>query len=307
MADGTCGDVRLHHQYVVVDGLLMHVVDTGPTEAPSILFLHGWPENWKAFGPVLRELNSVAHVFAVDLPGIGDSITAPLSHDKHTLAATVCRLLEVLKVDDVTLVGQDIGGQIVFAALHQGCPRISRAVIASVVIPGLEPWEDILANPYIWHFAFHAIPHLPEHLVSNDIAVYFDYFYNQLAADPGRISVDLRRSFVAAYAGPTALHTGFEWYRAFTRDARDNQLLKSQSVFTPVLYLRGRDDRGEQLDRYVEGLRSGGLRDVSGEEIPGSGHFIAIEQPEEFTRVILEFMNAPTAFAGTSLNGSVAN
>jgi pimeloyl-ACP methyl ester carboxylesterase len=298
-------DASLRHRYVIVDGLLIHVVEAGSKTAPAILFLHGWPESWKAFKSVLHELSACAHVIAIDLPGIGDSITAPRSYDKRSLAEHICHLLEVLKLDDVTLVGQDIGGQIVYAALHQASPRISRAVIASVAIPGLDPWEEVLANPYIWHFAFHSVPQLPEHLVSGGIAEYFDYFYNELAADPQRIDDDLRQSFVAAYAGPKALHTGFEWYRAFTRDARDNQRLTCNAVSTPVLYLRGSEDQGQKLDCYLNGLRSGGLLEVSGKEIPESGHFIAIEQPVAFARAIHEFVNARPAYAGTTQNGWV--
>lgn len=293
-----CDEVPLRHRHVIVDGLLIHVVEAGPRDAPAILLLHGWPENWKAFKSVLHELGSAAHVVAIDLPGIGDSITAPCSYDKRTLAHSICRLIDVLKLEDVTLVGQDIGGQIVFAALHQVCPRIRRAVIASVAIPGLEPWDEILANPAIWHFAFHAVPYLPEHLVSAGIAEYFDYFYDELAANPQRIERSLRQAFVAAYSGPKALHAGFEWYRAFERDVRDNQGFASNPVSTPVLYLRGRKDQGLPLDRYLTGLKSGGLQNVTGKLIPDSGHFIAIEQPVAFASAILEFVNAVSAPAG---------
>jgi hypothetical protein len=64
-----------------------------------------------------------------------------------------------------------------------------------------------------------------------------------------------------AYARPVALRTGFEWYRAFPQDEKDNQGDKGDLVQTAVLYLRGEHEAGD-LERYLNGLRSGGLRNV---------------------------------------------
>jgi pimeloyl-ACP methyl ester carboxylesterase len=171
----------------------------------------------------------------------------------------------------VTLVGHDVGGMIVYAYLHAYPKTLQRAVIMNVVIPGLDPWSDVIRNPHIWHFAFHAIPALPETLVAGRQAAYFDYFYDQLA---GPVGVDkaARDTFVQAYARPEALRTGFEWYRTFPQDEKDNQGDKDDLVQTAVLYLRGEHEAGD-LERYLNGLRSGGLRNVQGRVIAGSGHY----------------------------------
>ena len=61
----------LHHQQIKVDGLSIHVVEGGKSDKPSILFLHGWPENWVLYEPLLTALRDEAHVVAIDLPGVG--------------------------------------------------------------------------------------------------------------------------------------------------------------------------------------------------------------------------------------------
>lgn len=53
----------------------------------------------------------------------------------------------------------------------------------NTVIPGVAPWSRLVAEPRIWHFAFHSIPQLPELLVSGRERAYFDYFYDLLAGD----------------------------------------------------------------------------------------------------------------------------
>jgi hypothetical protein len=43
-----------------------------------------------------------------------------------------------------------------------------------------------------------------------------------LSVDPSRITPPSRAAHTAAYASDASLTAGFEWYRAFAQDARDN-------------------------------------------------------------------------------------
>ena len=90
---------------------------------------------------------------------------------------------------------------------------------------------------------------------------------------------------------PQALKAGFDWYRAFPQDEKDNIAVERQPVDTPVLYLRGDKDPGLGVDRYVEGLRQGGLRDVEGGTIANSGHFAPDEQPQDVARALERFLS----------------
>src|SRR5919198_826002 len=96
------------------------------------------------------------------------------------------------------------------------------AVIMDVVVPGLDPWRKVLHNPNLWHFALHAVPELPERLVQGKQPTYFDFFYDALTVHGSAISPRARSAYAAAYASDDALAAGFNWYRAFPRDAEDN-------------------------------------------------------------------------------------
>jgi pimeloyl-ACP methyl ester carboxylesterase len=280
----------LHHQQVEVRGLSIHVVQGGAVGKPALLFLHGWPEDWTAFEWLMFRLGREAHVVALDLPGIGASETPAPANDKRTLAGYVRGVVERLGLTDVTLVGHDVGGQVVYACLRDPPGGLARAVIMNVAIPGVDPWDEVKGNPAIWHFAFHAVPGLPEQLVAGRQAVYFDYFYDRLSARPGGVSARARETYVRAYSRPEALRTGFEWYRAFPQDEKDNRRAHADPVQIPVLYLRGENDPGLDLDRYVDGLRRAGLHDVRGRVVSNSGHFAMDEQPAEVLAALREFM-----------------
>jgi pimeloyl-ACP methyl ester carboxylesterase len=280
----------LQHRQVEVEGVPIHVVEGGTTHKPAVLFLHGWPESWATFEQIMNPLSTEAHVVAIDMPGVGASEVPPRANDKRTLAKYVHGVITKLALQNVTLVGHDAGGMIVYAYLHAYPETLQRAAIMNVVIPGIDPWSEVVANPHIWHFAFHSIPKLPETLVAGRQAAYFDYFYDQLSG-PAGVGQAAREIAVQAYARPEALRTGFEWYRAFPQDEKDNLAVKGNFVQTPVLYLRGEREQGD-LDRYLRGLRSGGLLNVQGGIIPNSGHFMSEEQPDALLNALRAFLSS---------------
>ncbi len=283
-------EALLRHRQVQSEGVPVHVVEGGAPGAPAVLFLHGWPESWAAFERIMDLLRDRAHVVAIDLPGIGGSATPPPSGDKRTLARHVRGVIAALGLEQVSLVGHDVGGQIVYAFLHAFPGALRRAGIMNVAVPGVAPWLDIKRNPAIWHFGFHAIPGLPETLVQGRQADYFGYFYDRLSATPGGVPPEARARYAEAYARPDALRAGFDWYRGFPEDERNNIAVERQTVDTPVLYLRGSKDPGLGLDRYLEGLRHGGLRDVRGAEIADCGHFAPDEQPQAVAETLGRFL-----------------
>lgn len=98
-----------------------------------------------------------------------------------------------------------------------------------------------------------------------------------------------RKTYVQAYSQPTSLKTGFDWYRAFVQDEKDNLGFKDNLVQTPVLYLRGEYEAGN-LERYLNGFRAGGLCNVQEEVIPNGGRFAPDEQPEQVLEIIRRFI-----------------
>jgi pimeloyl-ACP methyl ester carboxylesterase len=284
--------MKLQHRQVQAGALDVHVVEGGSTDDPSLLFLHGWPQDASAFERVMLALSDEVHVVAIDLPGVGRSSTGAPAGDKLTLARCVRSIVRALSLQEVTLCGHDAGGQIVYAYLHAFPDDLRAGVIVNVAIPGVQPWPEIERDPRIWHFNFHAVPELPEAMVAGRERRYFDYFFERLSARPDGVPEEARERYARAYARPAALHAGFEWYRAFAQDKQDNTAVRGQRVATPVLYLRGDAGPGATLDQYVAGLRDGGLARVRGQRIAGSGHFLADEQPEALADALRTFLRS---------------
>lgn len=163
----------------------------------------------------------------------------------------------------------------------------------AIDLPGVGASTGTGIGGTVWHFALHTADALPEALVRGRERVYFDYFYDLLAADPATIRDETREAFAHAYATDDALTAGFGWYRAFAGDAEDNQKPAPVRPMIPLLYLRGSAERGGDIGEYTQGLRDTGLPKVLSAVIPGAGHFPQHEAPEETWLNIARFTELP--------------
>ena len=142
------------HQSIAVSGAALHVARTG--DGPPLLLLHGWPEFWWTWEPVMLRLADRFALIAPDLRGFGDSDkpAGPFGAADH--ANDMLALLDALGLAEVGVVGHDVGGA-VMQAMARGAPeRIAGLFFFDFVYPGIgarmgEP--DRLKM--IWYQSFH--------------------------------------------------------------------------------------------------------------------------------------------------------
>lgn len=272
------------HRTIAVEHHTVEVVEAGTQNAQTIVLLHGWPQDWATWREVIMRAKETAHVVAVNLPGIGES--TPTNGEKADIARVIHQALQEIMHGKFVLVGHDIGAMVAFAYARQFPHDLAAAVLMDAAIPGIAPWEKVLANPYIWHFAFHAIPELPETLVAGKQRAYFNFFFDALTKDKGAIDDAARNHYASVYKGD-ALQAGFDWYRAFATDAKSNAQDKHE-LDLPFLYIRGEAEGGE-MKEYLDGFREAGLTKVTGVHIPNSAHFTPEENPESVWQAIADF------------------
>jgi pimeloyl-ACP methyl ester carboxylesterase len=282
--------VDFNHIYVTVNDKPVHVAEAGSKGNPAIFFIHGWPTSWIEFKGVMEILSDQYHVIAVDIPGIGNSMIPLESYSKSNIAEYMMAVINKMDLTDITLVGCDVGGQVVYAFLKKYPGVLTHAVIMNVAIPGVEPWDYLKSNPYVWHFRFHMIPNLPEKLVSGNELSYFSYFYNILVGKEQKMSEDYQKSFAEAYSRPEALKVGFDFYRNFELDERENIQSRGINVPTPVLYLRGEDEHID-IAKYIKGFEDNNITNITPQIIENCGHFSAAEQPQKVAFAIREFIS----------------
>lgn len=283
-------DDRFTHEFAQVDDMRMHYVTGG--EGPPLVLLHGWPQSWSAWRGIMPELAKRHTVYAVDLPGLGDSQGSPTSYDKATLARYLHTLLDDrLGLGPVDIAAHDLGAGVGFQYAAQFPDDVERYAHLDYPLPG----PALSARTYrtfSWHLAFHDQEKLPELLVEDDVRRYLSEFSKQVAyggvayGGPGAASPYSReqiREFARTYRRPQVLTGGFELYRTLDQDEIDNKA--AAPVRVPTLLMSAEGGLAS-MRATTKPLLTNVRRAV---EVPRSGHWLAEENPRFVTARLLDF------------------
>src|SRR5580700_3066862 len=74
-----------------VNGITLHYVRGG--KGPTVILIHGFPENWFEYRSIMPRLAKQFTVIAVDLRGIGGSTATSGGYDAATMAEDVYQLI----------------------------------------------------------------------------------------------------------------------------------------------------------------------------------------------------------------------
>jgi len=98
------------YRTVQVDGLSIFYREAGPTDAPTILLLHGLPSSSRMFEPLFARLSDRYHLVAPDYPGFGHSDWPDPKKFAYTfdhIAEVITHFTEAVGVFHYTLYMQD--------------------------------------------------------------------------------------------------------------------------------------------------------------------------------------------------------
>lgn len=266
-----------------VNGTTLHYVRGGT--GPAVILLHGFPQAWYEFHQVMPRLATTFMVIAADLRGIGGSKATPGGYEAANLAEDIHQLAQQLKLERVYLVGHDLGGIVAYAFARLYPEETRGVMILDVPLPGLEPWEEVKADPLLWHINFHQTPDLPEQLIAGRQEVYFRHFWSLGTVNGDGISDDDAAHYASAYAAPEQLRAGFEMYRALPANEQFNAAQRS-AIEVPLVLAGGDQGFGPLLPDIAEALQTHGCTNVTVELIENSGHYVADEQPEAVAALI---------------------
>ena len=266
-----------------VNGTTLHYVRGGA--GPAVILLHGFPQDWYEFHEVMPRLAETFSVIAVDLRGIGGSKATPDGYDAANMAKDVRQLAQQLKLERAYLVGHDMGGMVAYAFARLYPEETRGVMVLDVPLPGIEPWEEVTADPLLWHINFHQTPDLPEKLIAGRQAVYFRHFFGLGTVDGDAVSDDDAAHFASAYAAPEQLRAAFEMYRALPANETFNAAQRS-AIDMPLVLAGGDQGFGPLMPGIAQALQRHGWTDVAVELIADSGHYVADEQPEALAALI---------------------
>ena len=283
---------RFEHRRVLTNGIELHVAQTGPSDGPLALLLHGFPETWLAWQSQIANLVDMG--FRVWLPDQRGYNTSDKPHGvsayrMESLCADIAGLIAASGRARVTLMGHDWGGLVAWTLAATQPHAIERVVIVNA--PHISAMHEALRSNLSqiarsWYAAFFQVPRLPAYLLRLG-----DYRALRLTlkatSRPGTFD-RLMPDYVDAWRQPGALTAMLNWYRALTREQFTST---AEKVRVPLLLLWGAKDFAltravaEDSMRYCENGRLS--------YIESAGHWVLHEAPDQVNERIAEFLLEP--------------
>jgi epoxide hydrolase 4 len=284
--------VTIVHETVQANGVRLHVARAG--QGPLMLFLHGFPEYWEMWKPMLEYFGARGWcAVAPDMRGYNLS-EKPADIDAYRarqLGADVLTLAAHYTKDRFVLVAHDWGGAIAWGVAIAQPARLSELVMLNSPHPYVF-WRELCNNPAqqkaSQYMLLFRLPKAERVLQENG--------YARLLSSFSDLGEEARNALLEAWSQPGALTGGLNYYRAsplYPPTAEDPGPKKLQwkpedfMVRVPTLVLWGERDTA-LLPGCLEGLEQvvPGVKIV---RVPEASHWIARERTDLVCREIEAF------------------
>jgi len=281
-----------HSRFFVSQGLRLHYADWGNAGAPPLLLVHGGRDHGRSWDVIARALAPHFHVLAPDLRGHGDSEwTKGGSYALTEYVYDLSRLVRHIGAQQVAIVGHSMGGMI--GLIYAG--TFPDEVSALVVLDGVTVMPNEKSAP-----------------AHERIAKYVSQLEKLEAREPRRYATIAEaaaqmRAYNKRLSPELALHLAtfgvrrdddgtYSWkFDPYQRARAPHRLSPKDHVslwtriICPVLLLHAQESflkssETAGLAKYFQNARS--------ETIPGAGHWLQHDKPEEVLRAMRTFLGA---------------
>jgi len=282
------------HRDVHARGLRFHVAEAGPSDAPAVVLLHGWPQHWFMWRDVIPGLATDRRVIAPDLRGLGWSDAPKSGYLKQQLADDVLAVLSELGVERFDLIGHDWGAFTGFLICATAPERVGHYLGCSIPQPWPPQERPSLRRLFnLWYQVALGTPGLGAGLMRNGR---FTAQVLKVARSHGRYSDDELAAFVDVLREPEHANATSQYYRTFLlHELRPfvSGAFKQQRIATPIHLLWGR------RDQILQGARDHGDHEPYApnmriEWVDDTGHFLPEERPELVVQRARELFSTDT-------------
>ncbi|HCP00093.1 MAG TPA: alpha/beta hydrolase, partial [Rhodospirillaceae bacterium] len=274
------GGLTVTHRFVDAPGeserIRWHFVETG--EGPFLLLMHGIPQSWCMWRPILPVLAKHFRCIAIDLKGYGQSDKGRGDYRHESVADQVVSLLDTLGIDRFNLFSHDRGTvQADFIAASQ-TSRVIRYVRGSQHLihfhPDLAP-QDLMFSD------------LETRGILQDPLKMFEWGFCRLCKYPIPKPAVVRAIQEFSRPGTGLAVERYFQSSTFRKDWIDRRTRLIPAWTAPMLILQGSDEPPMPVENYV-GLDEY-LPDAQVELVDG-GHFYVEENPADTLARTLPFL-----------------
>jgi 3-oxoadipate enol-lactonase len=246
-------------------------------DGPPVVLLHAGVTDSRLWEPQLRTFPQSHRVLRVDLPGFGRS---PIESNPVSFRGAVRETLDAEGVERAALVGVSLGGNTALELALEWPERVSALVLVGAGLPDHE-WSE-----YVRSF-FEAED---KALERGDLDGAVEANVRTWVVGPNRkvdeIAPNIRELVSEMQRAAFLQQKDFPDLRAVRLDPPESERLGEIQV--PTLVLTGDEDVAD-IHQIAERLAAE-IPGASRATIPAAAHLPNLERPDEFDRIVLEFL-----------------
>jgi pimeloyl-ACP methyl ester carboxylesterase len=277
-------EAAVSDRYIDVEGLRTRYWLAG-SSGPPVVLIHGLGASAEIWSANIGALASRHRVYVPDLPGFGHTeMPSRMDFSPAAYSRFIQDFMTAQGIGRASIVGHSLGGGVALRVILDDPGRVEGIVLVSCAGLGRE-----ISLP----LRIASLPFFERVFFKPPLQV-FTLFLHRLVYDPKRITPGFARLYYEMFFQPGSVRafTGILRAIATLRGARPGVLEPILdglgSIASPALILWGRHDRILPVSQAVEAAG----------KIPGArlhifercGHMPNVEYPEEFNRIVLEFL-----------------
>jgi haloalkane dehalogenase len=279
------------------NGFQMHYVDLGPRQANPIILLHGEPTWGYLYRKFIPELSKSYRVVVPDMMGFGKSETPQdKEYTLKTHVENLSKLIDNLKLSNITFVGQDWGGPMTAAYSIRNPNKVKSFVLINTLFgyskeerpKNLSPWFQWINKHYQDKTLDGILGELGSTLLS--VMKIPNFTNNNIIND----------TWINAYSSQFPDRASCKGAINFPLDALLNRIIPyivegikqgdlKSLCSKPAVLAYGMKDKAIEPDYAIRDFKAlfPGSKVV---EMPNAGHYSQEDEPELLINLIKEFM-----------------
>ena len=275
------GNVEVTHRFRLASDICWHYVEAG--HGPTLAFVHGFPESWWSWHRQIEALASDFHVIAIDMKAYGQTSKPQSDYRAVQVAEETFSLLGSLSGGKIHVVSHDWGSIISERLACAHADRIGRFVRMQAPLMIV----DLANAPQLELFKDQAFARS----LMSDPETLMQLAYGRLTLEP--LPADVLARIADEFRYPGIADAVPQYFRDLELNPTQEQVDERRQCFAsmtfPVLLLQADTDRNQPAT-YFDGATDL-FPDAELRWVTASGHFSELEQPEQVSQAIGEFVS----------------
>jgi pimeloyl-ACP methyl ester carboxylesterase len=275
--------VRLTHKRTTTNGVTLHYVTAG--SGPTVLCMHGWPQNHREFLPVIDRLADRYAFIAPDLRGFADSDKPYDGYEPKSMAQDMLGLLDAEKVKRFHILSHDLGGPASVALAYLTSNRALSLATIETPFFGLSFPGYVDPRVAYWHLAMHMHMDVTRFLVEGREDQYLRHFFRDFAYNPNALSEEEIQFYVMHMKAPGNLRASLNLYGYIPQMVEQTKELTRSKLTVPMLAWGGRSSFGDHCFSCATAIANR----AAGGVIEECGHWVFEERPDFIVGELTQF------------------